>query len=738
MRSILETLVPLSQTTLLILLGASTWPLFPEFQSSQAFANAAKSVKGFFLDPRRFGLSPENLLDLFDSSLDADELDAQIDQFLEQRVTAMKAADHAARDLLVYFIGHGGFIGPDADFYLAIRRTRMANPRASGIPMLSLADTLREKARHLRRIIILDCCFAAAAFNAFQSGPAQVAVAKTQDAFEVKRKSAGFPTKGTTLFCSSGHRVPSLLLPDQSSTLFTKALLDALAEGKKNLQNRLSLRDMRDLVGDILSDTKNAPRPVLLSPDQSDGDIADVPLFPNLRAHVERAHVVEKERHRLAEEIERIRIMEEERQRRIEAERARLSEDIRIMEEEGQYIFDGDKGHSIDENKQIAKAEETAVPAQIPQRSEWFQSSQAVRRRSLARGIVMIVFGLIAIFWPHLTLGAFGIFAILEGTILLSNAFMQHTIQAPTTTYAQPQQSVPSAATHDVNVMLIIEGVLSCICGILALIQPGTIPLAVLTVAAWALFKGISALMQWRTRGWGLGVIGVLGIFLFLITLCQSFSDITSSSWAVGVLSLIMGVMLVRQELCRNEPPSLSPSPNAAQARTPQKFPGALVGLVILLIGLSAGWIFCIRPVVHDMAQKQLDTAMTNGAKEIPPQSPSSGPNSITVTEDKINTYISPQLRSSGSYIQNPVVRITQNDVRLKFQLFVFPCAISLFPHAVNAHLMVSNVNVEGIINLFMSSSEMDKLLNKYLQQYLHYSVTNVQLKDREIDLTYQ
>src|SRR5947209_837576 len=131
----MEARVPSPQTTLLILLGASEWPLFPEFQSSEAFAHAARGLKAYFLDPKRFGLSPENVLDVFNSNHSADEQDAQIGQFLEQRIAALNATSHAARDLLVYFVGHGGFVGRDSDFYLAIRRTRMENPRTSGIPM---------------------------------------------------------------------------------------------------------------------------------------------------------------------------------------------------------------------------------------------------------------------------------------------------------------------------------------------------------------------------------------------------------------------------------------------------------------------------------------------------------------------------------------------------------------------------------------------------------------------------
>lgn len=191
----MEAQVPSAQTTLLILLGASAWPLFPEFQSSGAFANAARGLKAYFLDPQQFGLPTENLLDLFDSNRSPDELDVEIGQFLERRITTMKATGKATRDVLLYFAGHGGFVGRDSDFYLAIQRTRADNPRASGLQMIALADTLTEKARHLRCIIILDCCFAAAAFSAFQAGPAQVAIEKTRDAFEVSGKGVGFPAE---------------------------------------------------------------------------------------------------------------------------------------------------------------------------------------------------------------------------------------------------------------------------------------------------------------------------------------------------------------------------------------------------------------------------------------------------------------------------------------------------------------------------------------------------------------
>jgi outer membrane protein assembly factor BamB len=269
-----------------VLLGASKWPYSPDFPPSQAFTNAARRLKEYFLDPKAFGLPSGNLLDFFDSDQSADDLDREIGQFLDQRISRMKAGGLAARDLVVYFVGHGGFAGGDAEYYLAIRRTRAANPTASGIRIVSLAYTLKEKARYLRHIVILDCCFAAAAFSAFQSSPAQAAITQTLEAFRVPGKGDGIPGRGTSLLCSSRHNRPSLLLPDGSSTMFSQALLEALTTGNPYQQGPLSLHNVASLAEDVLRAMAvgDAPRPEVHSPDQSEGDIADIPFFPNPRA----------------------------------------------------------------------------------------------------------------------------------------------------------------------------------------------------------------------------------------------------------------------------------------------------------------------------------------------------------------------------------------------------------------------------------------------------------------------
>lgn len=236
---------------------------------------------------------------------------------------------------------------------------------------------------------------------------------------------------------------------------------------------------------------------------------------------------------------------------------------------------------------------------------------------SLVRGIILIIFGLLAIFWAYMVFRlfmlVFGIFAIVEGVLLCLSAFGLHTghergtTQAPVqgtdyprgagygqradtserTDYsrgagysqraeasareestreqtprgeyvpgtARPEHYAPprAKAVTASRTTLIVEGVLSIICGILALILPGVIGiLALYVIAAWALFKGFGALAQMRTHGWVLGAIGILAIILFLVVLFNPLGIIRALLWVIGIFALIAGIMLVLQSLYHN------------------------------------------------------------------------------------------------------------------------------------------------------------------------------------------
>lgn len=275
--------MPSPHTTLALLLGASEWPDSPDFHGSKAFSNAMMRFKDYLFDPRYLGLLQENVLDLFDTSDGPHLIDRKIRAFLGHRILEMKQSRNEASDLLVYFVGHGGFVGRDSTYYLAVRCTSTENATVSGIPVEALASSITNKARYLRRIIILDCCYAAAAFTSFQSeGPARLGINQTRNAFEKSAKTIG---KGTALLCSSGKNVASQIASDQSCTMFSKALLQALYQGdiRQQTTSYFSPRQIADLTGEILENMFDgkAPQPEVHSPERSMGDVADLPFFPN-------------------------------------------------------------------------------------------------------------------------------------------------------------------------------------------------------------------------------------------------------------------------------------------------------------------------------------------------------------------------------------------------------------------------------------------------------------------------
>jgi len=160
---------------------------------------------------------------------------------------------------------------------------------------------------------------------------------------------------------------------------------------------------------------------------------------------------------------------------------------------------------------------------------------------------------------------------------------------------------------------------------------------------------------------------------------------------------------------------------------------------VLLLIGLSIGWFGVIRPSVHNIAEAKLNTALDRTEESIPPPFLFIPGMVVPIQEHTITEILVLNLASS-SPIKNLVTHITPSNVRLDFQVYGFPCSISAVPRVDNGHLVVSNVNIEGMLSLVMSSDEMTTLLNRHLidaQTRFQHPVTNVRLKDQQMDLTF-
>ncbi len=179
--------------------------------------------------------------------------------------------------------------------------------------------------------------------------------------------------------------------------------------------------------------------------------------------------------------------------------------------------------------------------------------------------------------------------------------------------------------------------------------------------------------------------------------------------------------------------------PQKKQKRGAGCFLGCLTTFIVLLLIVGIAWVFALRPYIHDIAQNQLDKALTSAVNQIPAQAKQLPPGtSIPINENTINNLIVLNLAPSNP-VQNPTTSISSKGIRLDFQLYSFPCAISLVPTVSHGQITVTQVSTEGIFSAIMSPEEMTSLLNKHFndaQVKLQRTINNVQLKENELDLT--
>jgi uncharacterized membrane protein HdeD (DUF308 family) len=153
------------------------------------------------------------------------------------------------------------------------------------------------------------------------------------------------------------------------------------------------------------------------------------------------------------------------------------------------------------------------------------------------RGLVAILFGLAALFWPGLILTVliilFGAYALVDGVLAIIAAFR-------------------SSGRGMRRPLLLIEGVIGILFGLVALFLPGLTALALLYIIAfWAILSGIArivmAIMLRREieNEWSIALSGVLSVILGLILLLLPGAGLLAYTWLIGLLALAVGVALI-------------------------------------------------------------------------------------------------------------------------------------------------------------------------------------------------
>jgi uncharacterized membrane protein HdeD (DUF308 family) len=153
------------------------------------------------------------------------------------------------------------------------------------------------------------------------------------------------------------------------------------------------------------------------------------------------------------------------------------------------------------------------------------------------RGLVAILFGLAALFWPGLILAVlivlFGAYALVDGVLAVIAAFR-------------------SSGQGVRRPMLVIEGVIGILFGILALFWPGLTALALLYIIAfWAILSGIArivmAIMLRReiVNEWSIALSGVLSVILGIVLMLLPGAGLLAYTWLIGLLALAAGITLI-------------------------------------------------------------------------------------------------------------------------------------------------------------------------------------------------
>lgn len=167
------------------------------------------------------------------------------------------------------------------------------------------------------------------------------------------------------------------------------------------------------------------------------------------------------------------------------------------------------------------------------------------------RGLLAIVFGLIALFLPGIALLAFiavfAAYAIIDGIIAVTAAI-------------RGRGTLPRWG------WVLFEGIVSIAAGVLAIFYPGITALVLLyIVAAWAILTGVLeiiaaiTLREQISYEWMLAIAGVLSIVFGVVLFISPGTGLLSLLWIVGIYSIIFGALYVIRAFQLRSPDTASP-----------------------------------------------------------------------------------------------------------------------------------------------------------------------------------
>jgi uncharacterized membrane protein HdeD (DUF308 family) len=152
------------------------------------------------------------------------------------------------------------------------------------------------------------------------------------------------------------------------------------------------------------------------------------------------------------------------------------------------------------------------------------------------RGVAAILFGLAALIWPGLTLAVliilYGAYAVVDGAFAIVAGVR--------------------AGSGTRRWLLLAEGALGILAGLVALLWPGITALVLLYIISfWAIFGGllriVGAILLRREidNEWTMALSGVLWVLLGVVLAVLPGAGLLSLAWLIGAFALGVGVTLI-------------------------------------------------------------------------------------------------------------------------------------------------------------------------------------------------
>ena len=154
------------------------------------------------------------------------------------------------------------------------------------------------------------------------------------------------------------------------------------------------------------------------------------------------------------------------------------------------------------------------------------------------RGVAAVIFGILALVWPGITLGAlvllFGAYALVDGVCALWTA------------------ATGGPAASGRRPWLVLEGVAGVAAGIATFVWPGITALALLAVvAAWALVTGVLEIvaairLRREIEGeWLMVLSGVLSVVFGILLFINPAAGALAVTWLIGAYAIVFGAVLL-------------------------------------------------------------------------------------------------------------------------------------------------------------------------------------------------